>query len=150
MALKYFQQWALAFEAKKELSFFVDVYNELKNSGTYLRYPSSLIWLAERPVEGIKFPPPPAPIPSHLLTTTTAPAWVDSDVCMRCRTAFTFTNRKHHCRNCGLVFDQACSSRNMPLPHFGITEPVRVCEGCWTKSGKGKILNGFVPIPAAL
>ncbi len=33
MALKFFQQWALAFESKKELSFFVDVYHELKNSG---------------------------------------------------------------------------------------------------------------------
>ena len=33
MALRYFQQWALAFESKKELSFFVEVYNELKNSG---------------------------------------------------------------------------------------------------------------------
>ncbi|RSH88702.1 Vacuolar protein-sorting-associated protein 27 [Saitozyma podzolica] len=100
MALRYFQQWALAFESKKELSFFVDVYNELKNSG-------------------IKFPPPPAPIPSHLLTTTTAPAWVDSDTCMRCR--------------------------NMPLPHYGITEPVRVCEGCWIKSGKGKTPSGPPP-----
>jgi growth factor-regulated tyrosine kinase substrate len=35
MALRYFQQWALAFESKKELSFFVDVYNELKNSGAW-------------------------------------------------------------------------------------------------------------------
>ncbi|WWD19042.1 hypothetical protein CI109_103500 [Kwoniella shandongensis] len=119
MLLKNFQQWALAFESKRELGFFVDIYKELKNSG-------------------VAFPPPPAPVPSHLLTTTTAPAWVDSDVCMRCRSAFTFTNRKHHCRNCGLVFDQACSSRTMALPKFGIAEEVRVCESCWVKSGKGK------------
>ncbi|WRT68369.1 uncharacterized protein IL334_005345 [Kwoniella shivajii] len=126
MLLKMFQQWALAFQSKKELSFFTDVYNELKNSG-------------------IKFPPPPAPIAAHLLETSTAPAWVDSDVCMRCRTAFTFTNRKHHCRNCGLVFDQACSSRTMAIPRFGIAEEVRVCESCWVKSGKGKTSEGPAP-----
>ncbi len=33
MALKMFQQWALAFQSKRELAFFVGVYNELKNSG---------------------------------------------------------------------------------------------------------------------
>ncbi|WVQ99978.1 hypothetical protein IAU59_007121 [Kwoniella sp. CBS 9459] len=125
MLLKTFQQWALAFQSKKELSFFVDVYNELKNSGTV--FPASTIQI------------------NHLLTTSTAPAWVDSDVCMRCRTAFTFTNRKHHCRNCGLVFDQACSSRTMALPKFGIQEEVRVCESCWVKSGKGKTQDGPAP-----
>lgn len=120
MAIKNFQTWALAFESKRELSFLTDVYKELKTSGS------------------ITFPPPPSTTSSHLLTTTTAPAWIDSDVCMRCRTAFTFTNRKHHCRNCGLVFDQQCSSKNMPLPHYGIAEPVRVCDSCYSKVAKNK------------
>lgn len=119
MALRMFQQWALAFESRRDLAFLVDVYHELKNSG-------------------VKFPPPPTGSSTHMIDTITAPTWVDSDVCMRCRTAFTFTNRKHHCRNCGLVFDQACSSRLMPLPKFGIKEEVRVCEGCWIKAGKNK------------
>ena len=138
MALRLFQQWALAFQSKGDLAFLADVYNELKITGKWLFFVGTP---RSNGAAGVSFPPAPSQTSAHLLSTTTAPAWVDSDVCLRCRSAFTFTNRKHHCRNCGLVFDQACSSKQMPLPKFGIAEEVRVCEGCWTKAGRGKDSN---------
>jgi growth factor-regulated tyrosine kinase substrate len=85
-------------------------------------------------VPGYKFPPRDLTLANSAMTDTqTAPEWSDSDLCLGCRTPFTFTNRKHHCRNCGQVFDQACSSKTMPLPHYGITQEVRVCDGCFKK-----------------
>ncbi|KAJ8487448.1 hypothetical protein ONZ45_g14333 [Pleurotus djamor] len=116
--LRHIQNWSIAFEGKPSLGYVGQVYKTLLN-------------------EGFKFPPKDLAVAnSAMVDTQTAPEWIDSDVCLRCRTAFTFTNRKHHCRNCGQVFDQACSSKSMPLPHFGITQEVRVCDGCYNKLTK--------------
>ncbi|KAH8101476.1 ubiquitin binding protein [Cristinia sonorae] len=116
--LRLVQNWSVAFEGKGNLSYVGEVYKTLQK-------------------EGFSFPPrDPAVTSSAMVDTQTAPEWIDSDVCLRCRTAFSFTNRKHHCRNCGLVFDQACSSKSLTLPHFGITQEVRVCDTCHTKLTK--------------
>ncbi|OWZ09929.1 Myotubularin [Phytophthora megakarya] len=38
--------------------------------------------------------------------------------------------RRHHCRRCGNVFCDTCSSARMPLVNTGFFTPVRVCAKC--------------------
>ncbi|CAI5701056.1 unnamed protein product [Peronospora effusa] len=38
--------------------------------------------------------------------------------------------RRHHCRRCGNVFCDACSSARMPLINTDFCTPVRVCVNC--------------------
>ncbi|PLW57414.1 hypothetical protein PCANC_01817 [Puccinia coronata f. sp. avenae] len=108
-----FQNWALAFESVPMLasSELVTNYRRLKTMG-------------------IDFPQRDPLATAAMVDSMSAPEWRDSTVCERCRTAFSFTNRKHHCRNCGGVFDGQCSGKKRALPHFGVTESVRVCDGC--------------------
>ncbi|CCG82872.1 Vacuolar protein sorting-associated protein 27 [Taphrina deformans PYCC 5710] len=114
--LELIQGWALAFESRPELGYMMTVYHNLRS-------------------EGLQFPPEER-VAAAFVDTAAPPDWADSDVCLRCRTAFTFRNRKHHCRNCGNVFCGQCSTQSMTLPQLGINEPVRVCDDCHAKRGQ--------------
>lgn len=122
LVLRLVQTWATAFHTKPTLS--------LSNMGIlYMK-------LKSHP----NMPPVSKAAASAMIDSMAAPSWSaneDSDRCERCRDPFTLTNRRHHCRNCGQLFDQKCSSHSVPLPHFGITEPVRVCDGCHRKIASG-------------
>ncbi|GAA6043868.1 hypothetical protein JCM8097_001200 [Rhodosporidiobolus ruineniae] len=122
-ARKRLQEWASALKgsgrADLKSSELVEVYDRLKR-------------------DGVEFPLLDREASAAMVESLSAPDWLDSDVCTRCRTPFTTFNRKHHCRNCGLVFDQACSSQTAALPHYGITDPVRVCDACARKIKEGK------------
>lgn len=57
--------------------------------------------------------------------------WATSEFCQECRTKFTITMRKHHCRHCGRVLCSKCSNNDVPIIKFGINKPVRVCYTCF-------------------
>lgn len=62
--------------------------------------------------------------------------WIDdkeTKECMNCKCVFTFTNRKHHCRNCMGIFCGPCSSKKFAILKFGSSKLVRVCVNCYTK-----------------
>lgn len=116
------QQWAVAFAGQLQLQ-------QMENAVTQLKS------------EGVSFPSAShdnAAVTSTFIDTKAPPEWIDSDVCMESGVAFSFLNRKHHCRNCGGVFTQACCQNYITLPHFGINVPVRVCNGCFKNLKKGK------------
>lgn len=43
---------------------------------------------------------------------------------------FTVLNRRHHCRNCGLVICGNCSKQKFLIPSIS-SKPVRVCDKCF-------------------
>uniref|UniRef100_A0A2C9GSP9 Hepatocyte growth factor-regulated tyrosine kinase substrate n=1 Tax=Anopheles atroparvus TaxID=41427 RepID=A0A2C9GSP9_ANOAO len=110
--LELIQAWAYAFRSTIKYRSIKDTMNILKT-------------------EGHKFPE--LKEADAMFSSDIAPDWVDGDVCHRCRSQFTFTVRKHHCRNCGQVFCAQCSSKNSTLPKFGIEKEVRVCDGCYAQ-----------------
>lgn len=125
------QVWALLCRDQAGLGYIYEAYQELKRGG----HP---------------FPPPPRRIDQAITRTLAPPDWSDASLCFRCRVPFSMTTRKHHCRNCGNVFCQACSARTLSLPEFGIPEAVRVCEPCFVRRTENRTqCMKTAPLPAA-
>lgn len=63
----------------------------------------------------------------------------DSDVisCNLCRKEFSLIVRKHHCRNCGQIFCNECSSKMAPITSN--KKPVRVCDSCYNELGSKQV-----------
>ncbi|KAI0981051.1 hypothetical protein GJ496_008636 [Pomphorhynchus laevis] len=80
--------------------------------------------------------------------TCTPVEWADGRRCYRCRSDFTATLRKHHCRKCGQVVCYSCSSKRMALPEFGIDNEVRVCDTCYNQK-ISKYVEYDIPVTEA-
>ncbi|KAK6314757.1 hypothetical protein J4Q44_G00142860 [Coregonus suidteri] len=64
-----------------------------------------------------------------------APIWIPdlrATMCMVCTCEFTLTWRRHHCRACGKVVCQTCSSNKFYLEYLK-NQPARVCDHCFVK-----------------
>eukprot|EP00050_Salpingoeca_kvevrii_P006774 m.291567 g.291567 ORF g.291567 m.291567 type:complete len:811 (+) comp12489_c0_seq1:142-2574(+) len=110
-ALELIQTWAHAFEREPAYKIVTDTYNDLRmRQHVFPEFnpEAEAMFVAER-----------------------APAWVEGDCCHRCRTKFTVILRRHHCRACGQIFCQKCSSKNSRIPNLGIEKEVRVCDRCY-------------------
>lgn len=71
-----------------------------------------------------------------LSTAASVPKWQQDEACLECNSChkpFSFTNRKHHCRLCGLIFHEACCApERVSLPQrFGFSSPQRLCHDCY-------------------
>ena len=53
--------------------------------------------------------------------------------CNGCGAAFTFTKRRHHCRNCLWIFCVDCSGRRAVLPKIDPSDEQRVCDRCFAQ-----------------
>lgn len=63
------------------------------------------------------------------------PPWEPDEAradCSLCSSEFTLTSRRHHCRGCGRLVCESCSTHRLKFPsHFGCgQEPQRCCQMC--------------------
>ena len=67
--------------------------------------------------------------PKHWMVTIINQSDSEFNNCHGCSTPFTFFNRRHHCRLCGLIFCNTCTmKRAVCLGHDG---PQRICQRCF-------------------
>eukprot|EP00038_Savillea_parva_P003724 m.129408 g.129408 ORF g.129408 m.129408 type:complete len:885 (-) comp11261_c1_seq1:829-3483(-) len=61
------------------------------------------------------------------------PTWDADDKgpeCTVCGRSFSFSRRRHHCRSCGTLCCDSCSSTRMAINYFAYFEEERVCDDC--------------------
>ncbi|XP_072896254.1 zinc finger FYVE domain-containing protein 26 isoform X1 [Hemitrygon akajei] len=92
----------------------------------HLHAPSTPQETIQRSISVCEFVPPDSP--------PTKKDWVPDSKAMYClvccKERFTMFNRRHHCRRCGRVVCQSCSTNRMEIKSCR-EKPVRVCDQCY-------------------
>jgi hypothetical protein len=94
----------------------------------------------------------PEPVPQEVSYRNAWQPDTESSSCNACGTKFTLWLRRHHCRLCGKLFCNACTTKRAPITALKYHIPVRVCETCFVQAGKSKKRDVVVlvqPSPAA-
>lgn len=68
---------------------------------------------------------------SASISTPLPPRWKLDKKCHICTLKFSYFKSRHHCRNCGESVCNTHSNRRLPLRHFGLDAPQRVCILCY-------------------
>jgi hypothetical protein len=63
-------------------------------------------------------------MPGHWIADASAAS------CEACYKPFSLTNRRHHCRDCGGVFCDACTIARATLSYRSVRKPERLCAQC--------------------
>lgn len=78
---------------------------------------------------------------------TRADHWIRDDLveqCKICHVKFSFSERKHHCRDCGGIFCNNCTRFETDIPRLHIKKQVRVCQQCFNQIKTEEVFAGPV------
>ena len=64
--------------------------------------------------------------------------------CNKCDLPFTLFKRRHHCRICGLIFCDNCSSKYVEGKLHGYSSMVRVCDECFEITRASERNNKYI------
>lgn len=69
------------------------------------------------------------------------PPFQEAARCDVCKCSFNAFRRRHHCRCCGRTLCFEHSSKQIPLPQYGIHSAVRVCHDCFNNATQSSSAN---------
>jgi len=69
------------------------------------------------------------------------PPFQEAARCDVCKCSFNAFRRRHHCRCCGRTLCFEHSSKQIPLPQYGLHSAVRVCHDCFNNATQSSSAN---------